>query len=137
MSLDAIFVDLLNSDMETMFKEIIEEYGDAVAESKRDAFTLEKLIETFKITDIKRVGKPEVVIKTRKKVENCNRCMARIWGSTPPVAYYCEVQKKYVYGERCTKPKKGTGDYCLLHTKKLPHGRFGEPPPHEHFEKYL
>ena len=48
MSLDAIFVDLLNSDMETMFREIIEEYGDAVAESKRDTFTLEKLIETFK-----------------------------------------------------------------------------------------
>ena len=137
MSLGAIFVDLLNSDMETMFKEIIEEYGDAVAESKKADFTLEKLIDTFKITDIKRVGQPELVNKTRKKVENCNRCMARIWGSTPPVAYYCEIKKKYIYGQRCTKPKNGDSDYCKLHSKNLPHGKFGELPPHEHFEKYL
>lgn len=137
MSLDAIFVDLLNSDMETMFKEIIEEYRDIVPESKKADFTLEKLIDTFKITDIKRVGQPEFVNKTRKKVENCNRCMARIWGSTPPVAYYCEIKKKYIYGQRCTKPKNGDGDYCKLHSKNLPHGKFGELPPHEHFEKYL
>ena len=33
--------------------------------------------------------------------------------------------------------RKGSSDYCGLHKKNLPHGRFGELPPHEHFEKYL
>ena len=131
MSIHNILVSLLNSDMEQMFKEIVNDYNDKVP-----GMTVESLNKMFKISDVKRIGESTLTDKEEKVNDNC-RCMARIWGSTPPVAYYCHKKKKYIYGERCTRPKKGNGDYCGLHKKNLPHGRFGELPPHEHFEKYL
>ena len=131
MSIHNILVSLLNSDMEQMFRRIVNDYNDKVPE-----MTVDSLNKMFKISDVKRIGESTLTDKGEKVNDNC-RCMARIWGSTPPVAYYCHKKSKYIYGERCTRPKKGNGDYCGLHIKNLPHGRFGELPPHEHFEKYL
>ena len=135
MSINSILVSLLNSDMDKMFKEIVNDYNDKVPE-----MTVDSLNKMFKISDVKRIGESKLTDSFEKPQEKVNdncRCMARIWGSTPPVAYYCHKKGKYIYGQRCTRPRKGDGDYCGLHKKNLPHGRFGELPPHEHFEKYL
>ena len=135
MSIDSILVSLLNSDMEQMFKQIVKDYNDKVPE-----MTVDSLNKMFKISEVKRIGESKLTNacgKPPEKLSDNHRCMARIWGSTPPVAYYCHQKKKYIYGERCTRPKKGEGDYCGLHMKSLPHGIYGKLPPHEHFEKYL
>ena len=138
MPIDDIFVQLLNSDMENMFKQIIEDYKEKIPNEKQTEFTLENLNRIFKISEIKRITDPQLPKPPEKKViEDCHRCIARIWGSTPPIAYYCHQKKKYIYGERCSRPRKDGGDYCGLHKNRQPHGRYGELPPHEHFEKYL
>ncbi len=135
MSVEDIFLELLNQDMENIFKQIVTDYKDRVQENKKNEFTIENLGKIFQIGGIKRIK--EKTTEKSKEISTDNRCMARIWGSTPPVAYYCREKQKYIYGERCSRPKKCDKDYCGLHLKNLPHGRFGELPPHEHFEKYL
>tara|TARA_Y100000389_G_C17281269_1_gene423072 strand:+ start:113 stop:538 length:426 start_codon:yes stop_codon:yes gene_type:complete len=136
MSTEDIFLELLNNDMENMFKRIVKDFKDSVHENKKNEFTVENLSRVFKIDGIKRIREKKT-IKVKEISSDNHRCMARIWGSTPPVAYYCHIKQKYIYGERCTRPKKGEGDYCGLHIKNLPHGIYGKLPPHEHFEKYL
>ena len=52
MPIDDIFVQLLNSDMENMFKQIIEDYKDKIPNEKQTEFTLENLNRIFKISEI-------------------------------------------------------------------------------------
>ena len=105
MSINDIIVTLLNSDMEQVFKEIVNDYNDKVPE-----MTVDSLNKMFKISDVKRIGESLLTDKeekSREKVKDNCRCMARIWGSTPPVAYYCHKKRKYIYGERCTRQERG------------------------------
>ena len=136
MSLDRIFLDLLNNDMEVMFRKIVRDYKDKIPE-----LSVESLNKTFGIESIKRINQSKFTDPQVKpvvsSVNDQDRCMARIWGSTPPIAYYCDKQQKYIYGERCSRPKKKDCQFCGLHAKRQPHGIYGKLPPHEHFEKYL
>ena len=51
MSINSILVSLLNSDMEQMFKEIVNDYNDKVV-----GITVDSLNKMFKISDVKRIG---------------------------------------------------------------------------------
>ena len=95
MSLDRIFLDLLNNDMEVMFRKIVRDYKDKIPE-----LSVELLNKTFGIESIKRINQSKFTDPQVKpvvsSVNDQDRCMARIWGSTPPIAHYCQKQQKYI-----------------------------------------
>ena len=91
MSVEDIFLELLNQDMENIFKQIVTDYKDRVQENKKNEFTIENLGKIFQIGGIKRIK--EKTTEKSKEISTDNRCMARIWGSTPPVAYYCREKQ--------------------------------------------
>ena len=63
MSINDIIVTL-NSDMEQVFKEIVDDYNDKVPE-----MTVDSLNKMFKISDVKRIGESTLTDKEEKSRE--------------------------------------------------------------------
>ena len=72
------------------------------------------------------------------------RCMARCWGcwtKDKSIEYDAETDT-WTYGTQCPRKRTGESDYCGTHYKQslrpegISHGRFDEPPPHNHYLKF-
>ena len=101
---------------------------------------LDILLETYtpNISFNKPVKKP---VKKIIKVNSFKQCKARCWGGKHTVKYN-PITKKWTYGTQCMRNSINNSDYCLTHHKLslkkngLPHGRFNENVPHDHYLKY-
>ena len=97
---------------------------------------LDILLETY--TPNISFNKP---VKKTIKVNSFKQCKARCWGGKHSVKYN-PITKKWTYGTQCMRNSINNSDYCLTHHKLslkkngLPHGRFNENVPHDHYLKY-
>ena len=82
--------------------------------------------------------------KTIKKypIQKTNKqCNARCWGGKQFVKYN-PLTKKWTYGFRCKKYSIVNSQYCHAHhklslkTTHLPHGKYNDNVPHNHYFKY-
>jgi hypothetical protein len=78
--------------------------------------------------------------KSKFKLKQKERCMARCWGGKSSVKYN-PLTKKWIYGTQCKKYSV-KNNYCLMHYKQtlrsygISHGDIRSPPPHLHYLKY-
>lgn len=113
-------------------------YGD------KYKFSLEELYDRYHINTISiTLDKPIVTKKNRKPAsipDDKDRCVARCWGGEKSVMFNKETNE-WSFGVRCKRKHLDGKDFCGTHQKEmdngyLTHGRFNEPVPHRHYEKY-
>ena len=123
-SLNKLVKDTFND----LFKGIAEKYG----ESAGIPFDEDTLHSIYCIDRVISHTEPQLIYPNKNTaISDIERCEARVWY---PSAKYNHETNEWVYGNQCARKK--LDQYCRIHMKKIPHGRFDSPPPHDYFEKY-
>ena len=79
--------------------------------------------------------------KTHFKINPHTQCIARVWNNGH--VHYDETQQQWICGGQCKRNKFGSSDLCSIHNNtikkhgSLSHGKFSDPPPHQHFQKFI
>ena len=129
-----------------LLKNIVEKWG-TIGE-----FTLEELQNEFpckirylekenkKRTQKKRIKFMREFYELCKKNKKEGQCIARTMqenGQVPPFVYYCKKEKRWIVGTQCTRMSRNDSDYCGIHQKTLPFGRFDRPIPLDTYERFM
>ena len=129
------FLETLNSDFNNFLESISNRFGLLGNFDKSiliEKYPFDKLIINKKNPNKKII---------HRIAPNNYRCSARVWGGKESV-YYCPRQKKWVYGNQCSRSCYQNKKYCKTHYNQsisdhgLTHGDFNKDPPHNHYLKY-
>ena len=141
---NSVYQDFLKKSLLTTIEQNYNDFLEhLVINYSSGKFTKEDLISSFpleinginKINECDNEVNRQVKIKqkiVRKQIAEDKRCIARVWTSNPVI----KNNNEWIYGKQCSLSKKYNSSFCGIHSKKLPHGIYGEPPPHRHFDKY-
>ena len=127
-------VSFLNESLEKLVKDTYNELFKGIAEKYGDSagipFDEETLHSIYSIDRVISHTEPQLIYP-KKNTTILERCEARVWY---PSAKYNKETNEWQYGNQCARGK--IDHYCRIHMKKIPHGRFDSPPPHDAFDKY-
>ena len=119
---------IVKETFSNLFKDIADKYG-ASAGIPFDEETLHEIYCIDRV--ISHTESKLIYPKKDTEISDTERCEARVWY---PSAKYNKETNEWEYGNQCARKK--LDHYCRIHMKKIPHGRFDSPPPHDYFEKY-
>jgi hypothetical protein len=124
-----IVFEILENDYNDFLKDLYKKYGISKHMSFDDfkkKYSLNRLVFYKTKTLVKR--------KNNTAIPNDRiRCTARVWGGKESVIKNDGI---WSYGYRCKRRISSHTGFCLLHSKKQPHGIYNLEPPHNHYDKY-
>jgi hypothetical protein len=118
---------LIKDTFDKLFKDIADKYGTSAG----IPFDEKTLHSIYCIDGVISHTEPKLIYPKNTERIDIERCEARVWY---PIVTYNKDTEQWQYGNQCSRGK--INKYCRTHMKKLPHGRYDSPPPHNFFDKY-